>query len=141
MDDLDALGAWLQRQPLNVPLRIDGESVCLRLLDGGAELAVRLWADAGPALLQQALLQGFASACEFDAGLGIGSDGREVLLSRWLPGARGWGGLGQPLEELLNQVASWRAVLLPEEARRQPPRGGAGREERRMRSLLTGRPA
>lgn len=141
MDEFEALGLWLRRQPLYLPVAIAGESVYLRPADGGAELGAWLRSEADPARLRDALLQGFSSAREFAAGLGLGPEGRGLVLNRWLPGVRGWADVAAPLEELLDQLASWRAALLPEPVRAVPFHFGGERQEQRLRSLLARRTA
>lgn len=141
MRDHQDLLLWLGEQSPSNPLAIDGESVYLRLADGGAELGVHLWPGATVAQLQDALKHGFASAIEYDAGLGLAPDGQGVVLSQWLPAVHGWDEAAVALEQLLNQVASWRAQLGPVvQAAARVPAGisAAARQEQKMRRLLAG---
>jgi hypothetical protein len=137
MSNRDELAQWLAAQPLDTDVDIDGESVYLRLRPGGAELGAHLWREGSQLQLQEALQQGFSSACEFDAGLGLSPDGRGVVLSQWLAQARGWADAVDALEALLRQVARWRAELAPPRRELGAPRA-AERQEQRMRSLLAG---
>lgn len=142
MRDHQDLLLWLAEQAPDQPLAIDGESVYLRLSAGGAELGVHLWPGATVAQLQDALKHGFASAIEYDAGLGMAPDGHGIVLSQWLPSARNWADAADALERLLNQMADWRAQLGPvvQAAAARVPAGisTAARQEQKMRRLLAG---
>ncbi|MFB9241721.1 hypothetical protein IV454_18785 [Massilia antarctica] len=136
MDNHDQLARWLCAQPLGERIAIDGESVWLRPGEGGAELTACLWPDPSGAQVLAALRHGFASAAHFDAGLSQSDDG--LLLSCWLPSCGGWSAAAPALEQLLDQLAAWRAALAPPRDRPRPPAGGAARHEQRMRQLLGG---
>lgn len=142
MRDHQDLMLWLGAQSPDSPLAIDGESVYLRLADGGAELGVHLWPGATVAQLQDALKHGFASAIEYDAGLGMAPDGHGVVLNQWLAQASNWADAATALERLLNQVTDWRAQLGPvvQAASTRLPAGisAAARQEQKMRRLLAG---
>ncbi|MET3133295.1 hypothetical protein AAKU55_003585 [Oxalobacteraceae bacterium GrIS 1.11] len=130
------LAQWLPTQLLDTPVRMAGESVYLRVRADGAELGAYLWHDATPQQLEDALKQGFSSALEFDAGLAL--DGRGVVLSLWLPSARGWQDAADALENLLNQLARWRAGTAPGGVAPRAPAPRGDRHEQRMRSFLAG---
>lgn len=125
--------------PLNEPVEIDGKFVCLKAGPGGAELEAVLLRAYTPEDLQRALNQGFSSAIVFDAGLGQTSDGKDLVLSQWLAGARNWRDAAQALEKLLNQLDGWQAVLNPasvvdeSQSRRQEER-----HAQRLRRLIAG---
>ncbi|MFS2008004.1 hypothetical protein ACEN9F_30795 [Duganella sp. CT11-25] len=138
MDDHDQLARWLQAQPLGARVAIDGESVWLQPGEGGAELAACLWHDPSREQVLAAMRYGFASAQEFYAGLSLADDGRGLVLSCWLPSCRGWSDAAPALEQLLDQLAVWRAALAPPSERQRPGGGSAARHEQRMRNLLTG---
>ncbi|OGB25909.1 MAG: hypothetical protein A3I66_12070 [Burkholderiales bacterium RIFCSPLOWO2_02_FULL_57_36] len=110
------LAQWLQTQPLDEPVIIDGESVYLRIHPDGAELGAYLTHSYTPDQLQRALQQGFSSAIDFDAGLGQTSDGNSLVLTQWLHHVRDWSQAAMPLENLLNQLTPWRAALAAPEA-------------------------
>lgn len=135
MDDHDQLTRWLREQPLGARVAIDGETVWLRPGEGGAELAACLWPDPSGEQLQAALGHGFASALSFEAGLGLSGDG--LVLSCWLPACSGWRDAAPALEQLLDQLASWRAVLAAPRDRTGPA-ASVTRQEQRMRQLLAG---
>jgi len=128
--------SWLTEQPLDEPVEIDGEIVYLSVRGGGAELGAYLLKDCNQEQLRSALRQGFSSAVEFDAGVGQSADGRDLLLTQWLPHATGWADAASALEKLLNQLATWRMRLEP------APKNSAAKEndrnEQRMRSALMG---
>jgi hypothetical protein len=138
MTDHDQLARWLRAQPLGARVAIDGESVWLRPGEGGAELAACLWPDPSGEQLQAALRHGFASALDFEAGLGLCADG--LVLSCWLPACGGWREAAPALEQLLDQLAAWRAVLAAPREKARPAAGlaGSARHEQRMRQLLAG---
>lgn len=138
MENHNQLAGWLQAQPLGARVAIDGESVWLRPGEDGAELAACLWRDPSGEQVQAALRQGFASARDFDAGLALADDGRGLVLSCWLPSCRGWSDAATALEQLLDQLAAWRAALAPVSSQPRLATGGAARHEQRMRTLLAG---
>jgi hypothetical protein len=136
-DELARLSLWLQAQPLGARVAIDGESVWLLPGEDGAQLAACLWPEPSAEQLAVALRHGFASARTFAAGLSMAADGRGLVLACWLPSCRGWHDAAPALEQLLDQLAAWRAALAPGE----PPSlaaGGAARHEQRMRARLAG---
>lgn len=138
LDDQKQLAGWLAAQPLGARVAIDGESVWLRPGEGGAELAACLWPDPSGEQVQAALRHGFASARDFDAGLALADDGRGLVLSCWLPSCRSWSDAAPALEQLLDQLAAWRAALAPPPAQQRAAAGGAARHEQRMRAMLAG---
>ncbi|RAN49088.1 hypothetical protein RB25_07425 [Herbaspirillum rubrisubalbicans] len=101
---------WLQTLPLDEPVVIDGETVFLRVQPEGAELGVYLAGQPSDSALADAMRVSFQSAREFEAGLGWEPDAGPVL-SRWIAGASGWHDLAEPLEQILNQLALWRAAM------------------------------
>lgn len=125
---------WLRALPLDEPVEIDGQSVFLRVQPDGAELGVRLLANATDANLADALRTGFQGALEFDAGLGWEQDGRGLVLTQWLAGVAAWSEVPEALEKILNQASLWRAAMSPVAARREP---GTARVEERFRKLLS----
>jgi hypothetical protein len=128
------LDQWLASLPVDEPVVIDGETVYLRRQPGGAELGVYLLRNFRMAQLESAARAGFQSARDYDAGLAVGDDGQALVLNRWLDGARGWHDAAQPLEELLNQTALWRALLAPS----RPRRDDISAEEQRIRARFAG---
>ncbi|BEV15656.1 hypothetical protein HBDW_24440 [Herbaspirillum sp. DW155] len=101
---------WLQTLPLDEPVVIDGETVFLRVRQEGAELGVYLGGRPSDSALAETMRVSFQSAREFEAGLAWEPEGG-LVLSRWVAGASGWHDLAEPLEQLLNQLALWRAAL------------------------------
>lgn len=131
---------WLDTLPLEQPVEIDGKWVCLRLRPGGAELEGLLFSNYTQQQLEYALNQGFSSAIVFDAGLGESSDGRDLVLSQWLPGAYRWRDAAQALENLLDQLDGWFSVLAPAlrpAIRREGKSEGASAQ--RLRALIGSR--
>lgn len=136
---------WLQGLPLNQPVEVDGESAYLNIHPGGAELGAYLVHAYAPVQLQDAMRLGFASALTYQAGLAVTPDGHSLVLTQWLPGVASWSQAVVPLENLLNQLSEWRALLggsgssassTPFDAMRTPAAGD--RNERRLRSMLAG---
>jgi len=115
---------------------VDGESVYLKIHLGGAELGATLLRSCTQIQLRNALRIGFTSALTHDAGLAQAPDGRALLLTQWLPGVRSWPEAAGALENLLNQLALWRAALAPPDAARPLP--SVDRNERHLRTLLAG---
>ncbi|MGZ5858992.1 MAG: hypothetical protein ACXWJK_17320 [Burkholderiaceae bacterium] len=137
MQSEDDLQQWLQAQPLNSPIEISGESVYLNVEAGGAELGGYLLHGYVQRQLREALLQGFSSAIEFDAGVGITPDG-SLALTQWLPGVTSWQQAALPLEKLLNQLTVWRDVLNPSAVKPAAPSSTiATRSEERLRKMLS----
>jgi len=101
---------WLQTLPPDEPVVIDGETVFLRVRQEGAELGVYLGGRPSDSALAEAMRVSFQSAREFEAGLGWEPEAG-LVLSRWVAGTSGWPDLAEPLEQLLNQLALWRAAL------------------------------
>ena len=112
------LERWLASLSTGAPLRIGAETLSLeaRPADGGALLSAALYPDHSPAQLERALRLGFDSALHFCAGLGLSANGRDLLLCRWLPQVDHWLAAAPAIEELLNQLADWRATLAETEA-------------------------
>jgi hypothetical protein len=132
----DEFEQWLQAQPLDEPVEIDGESVYLKVSSRGAELGVFLIRSFAPSQLQEALKQGFNSATKYDAGLGRTPDGENLVLNLWLPNVSGWLEAAQPLEDLLNQVCMWRDELAPPKTTHRE--GVPNKTEQRLRKLFQG---
>jgi hypothetical protein len=132
----DELGRWLEAQPLDEPVEVDGESVYLKVLADGAELGACLVRDYAQDQLHDAMKLGFRSATEFDAGLGVSEDGSSLMLTQWLPHATGWLDAAAALENLLNQLGMWRAALDP--VKEQQWGTGSNRNEQRLRKLFMG---
>jgi hypothetical protein len=128
------LDQWLASLPEDEPVVIDGESVYLRRQRGGAELGVYLLRNFSTAQLEAAARAGFQSARDYEAGLAVADDGQALVLNRWLDGVQGWHDAAQPLEELLNQTALWRALLAPS----RPRRDDISAEEQRIRARFAG---
>lgn len=132
----DDLQEWLQAQPLDTPIDINGESVYLNVEANGAELGAYLLHGHVQSQLREALLQGFSSAIEFDAGLAQSADGNSLTLTQWLPGVSSWEQAAHALENLLNQLSVWRAELKP--AARIPVVNARSRTEERLRRSFAG---
>jgi hypothetical protein len=132
----DNLEQWLQEQPLDEPVEIDGETVYLNVHADGAELGANLLTSYTQAQLQDALKQGFQSATRFDAGLGCTPDGNDLVLTQWLPDVSSWSEAADALENLLNQLSMWRAALALAQTKQIEIKDN--RDEKRMRSLLAG---
>lgn len=129
----DHLEAWLATLPVGEPVAIDGEQAYLRLYPDGAELGVYLLRSYTPAQLDEAARAGFQSARQFDAGLAVLDDGA-LALNQWLPRVAGWPEAIGPLEEILNQLSLWRALLAPA-VRRAESSHNPG--EQRVRAMFT----
>jgi hypothetical protein len=127
---------WLRTLPLDEPVEIDGETIYLKVRRGGAELGGYLVRAYTRVQLQDALRQGFHSAMKFDAGLGVTTDGSDLVLTQWLVNASSWLDAAEPLEKLLNQLSTWRAALAP--AKPGPMETAANRNEQRLRMLFKG---
>jgi hypothetical protein len=136
MSSDDDLQEWLQAQPLDTPVEINGESVYLKVEANGAELGAFLLHGHAQSQLREALLQGFSSAIDFDAGLGQSADGNSLTLTQWLPGVFSWRQAADSLERLLNQLSVWRAALEP--AARMPVANTRTRTENRLRKNFAG---
>lgn len=133
---ISELEEWLQGLPLDEPVFIDGESVYLRVEDGGAELgAVFLDSVTGEQILE-ALRQGFQLAMEYEAGWALSTDGGKLLLTQWIPGVSDWTEVPDELEKLLNQVAALR--LAEDVGTKFKTEDMPNRDERRIRSKLLG---
>lgn len=111
---------WLQAQPLDTPVAIDGESVYLKTYPDGAELGAHLMSAYTHTQLQRAMQQGFSSAINYDAGLGKSADGNSLVLTQWLRNVEHWSQVAKPLENLLNQLAPWRAAIAAAQPLRAP---------------------
>lgn len=129
------IAQWLQEQPLDEPVDIDGESVYLRVHPDGAELGAYLIHAYSPAQLKHALSSAFQSVRQFDAGLGRSTDGNSLVLNQWLPEVSTWTGAAEALEQMLNQVALWRALLAPNDLEMDKT---ASRNEQRLRMMFRG---
>jgi len=137
MADQDEVREWLSELPLDEVVEVDSESVYLNTQPGGAELGVYLAQDYTGMQLDTALKLGFSSAVHHRAGLGLSSDGRTLVLNRWLPQAGNWNDASAALEELLNQAADMRAAMSPQKPNAAPTER-ANRTEERLRRLLAG---
>ena len=129
------LKQWLQEQPLEEPVEIDGEVIYLTVRDDGAELGAYLLENHSLPQLENAMRNGFRSATMFDAGLGLTADGKVLVLNQWLPRVSSWPEAAQSLENLLNQLGEWRADLTPETSVTEKV---TARTEQRLRSLFKG---
>lgn len=124
---------WLADLPADAPLTLDGESAYLTVAEDGAELGVYLLSGATDAQLEDAARTGFQSARQFDAGLALREDGSTLVLCQWLPDVASWEDAAGALEQLLNQLAMWRAALAPSRPRHD---GAADPSEQRIRALF-----
>lgn len=113
------LEQWLQSLPLNQPVVISGESVYLNVGESGAELGCVFLASFSEDQLDAALKMGFESAIEFDAGWSVSAETESLLLTRWLPQVSTWEQALEPLENLLNQVGTLRAAMVPSEPKEE----------------------
>lgn len=130
----DDLESWLGSQPLGAPVEIAGESVYLHLHRQGAELGAHLLRRPDQTQIDEALRLGFWGALKFDAGMAMSADDEYLILNRWLPGVTGWSGARQALEDLLNELLQWRAMLARPLATQAP--GNGMRDERQVRDAL-----
>lgn len=112
----DEVELYLQEQAVNLPVQLAGESVRLDVSVHGAQLSATLLSGYQSEQLQQALALGFSGAIEYEAGLGISEDGANLILTQWLPKVRDWQQAAPALEQLLNQLSSWRATLKSSQA-------------------------
>lgn len=128
------LEEWLQALPLEVPIDIDGELVCLKVHPEGAELSVLLFQKYTGAQLAEAFRTGFQSALSYDAGLGVTVDDQALLLVQWLPDTSTWADASDALENILNQASMWRAALTQPAAEPDDP---SRRGEDRIRKLFS----
>jgi hypothetical protein len=126
---------WLASLPVGEPVALDGETVYLHPRHDGAELGCYLLRNFNQAQLEDAARAGFQSARDYAAGLAVDESAHALVLNRWLPGARDWTDVAAPLEELLNQVGLWRALLAPTRVRRDD---SATQEEQRVRARFAG---
>jgi hypothetical protein len=140
----DELLQWLRQQSASQALHCDGATLNLRVATEGAELELELGAFNDMMHLHSVMQCGFASALEFDAGLGIMADGRTLVLSQWLPGVSNWAQAYAALEKLLNQLTDWRrafdgtAAMSP--ISKPIINDAAVQAERRLRRMFTGAP-
>lgn len=136
----DELEQWLREQPLDEPVELDGEIVYLEVRPAGAVLGAHLTPFFTRVQLQDAMKQGFHCAVMFESGAGLGqsADGNALVLSRWLPDARDWTDAAEALEDLLNQLATWRERLAPKEPARIRSASRIDQNEQRLRMLFAG---
>ena len=80
----------LSHLPVDASIEIDGSTVCLQVMDGGALLSAKLAAQSGPAAVKRYLELGFSNALEFEAGLALDSARQSLLLTHWLAGVSTW---------------------------------------------------
>lgn len=142
MNEEDFLEQWLREQPLDSEVEIAGETVYLNIHPRGAELGAFLFRSFSQQQLHDSLRQGFSSAMEFPAGLGITRDGESLTLSQWLPEVSNWSEAASALETLLDQLAAWRMAIsgvLPAGAVNAAPAARemkqAKESERRLRGM------
>ena len=129
---------WLESQPIDEPVNVDGETVLLKNSLSGSTLIGLLLPDFSEQQLRRAMEQGFAHAIEFEAGLGISADGGSLILTQWLPYVSTWMEAARPLENLLNQLASWRTALAPPPVARVTTKNTTNRNEQRLRIMFAG---
>jgi len=138
MIDGDELLQWLLQQPTTRPLTIDETSITLRVQPDGAALEVGIGALVDAEYLQQFMRRGFSSAIDFDAGIGVTTDERLLLLNQWLPGVSNWAQARVPLEKLINQSAYWQNEQKSSDTKKYVMNNNIERLEHRLRRLLTG---
>ncbi|PFH10300.1 hypothetical protein BCF11_2718 [Collimonas sp. PA-H2] len=132
----EQLQAWLAQLPLGQVLDIDGESIYLKLHGDGAELGALLLPAPTPLQVRNALQAGFSNARLYGAGLAYQRNENKLMLMQWLPGVSAWQDAADPLEQLLDQLAGWRAAGVSQNA--APAAVGINPDERRVRMQLTG---
>ncbi len=110
-NEREQLQHWLAGSPVDTILDLYEEQVFLNLARDGAELGLVLMPQGGADQLAEVMGLGFSSALQFEAGLSCSADGKQVLLTRWLPGVRNWIAAGAALQALLEQGAAWRHML------------------------------
>jgi hypothetical protein len=110
-NEREQLQHWLAGSPVDTILDLYEEKVFLNLAQGGAELGLVLMPLEGGNQLDAVMGLGFSSALQFDAGLSCSADGKQVLLTRWLPGVSNWLAAGAALHAMLEQCTSWRHLL------------------------------
>ncbi|HEY8024617.1 MAG TPA: hypothetical protein VIF60_08640 [Burkholderiaceae bacterium] len=130
----DDLESWLSSQPLGAPVEMAGESVYLHVRRQGAELGAHLLRRPDQTQIDEALRLGFLGALKFDAGMAMSADDEYLILNRWLPGVSGWSGARHALEDMLNQLMQWRAMLARPSATHAA--GSGMRDERQVRDAL-----
>lgn len=143
--DTDDLQAWLAQQAMGCLIDLDGESIYLKADADGAELGALLLSAPTGEQIRLALQQGFSHALAYGAGLAYYVDqaaGDSLRLSQWLPGIRSWQEAAHPLENLLTQLAAWRATSapkasMPEVSLAPAPALAFDRTEQRLRMLMT----
>ena len=133
---MDEIERWLDSQPLDEPIDINGELVYLRVQGEGAELGLYLSRDYTPAQLEAALKKGFNSALNYSAGLGVSTDDHALVLTQWLPGVTRWIEAADPLEQLLNQAELWRRSV--KSVQIKPVSLEGNRNEQRLRMAFAG---
>ena len=141
----DAMTHGLTQLPPDQPAEVDGMTVYLRRLPGGAELGVHLVPVDGDGVVDRSLEAAFQCALEYDGGLALSPDGQMLMLTAWLPGATAWVDAEAALERLLNQADLWHAVQLARAGCEQVQARAAAarlacppRDEARMRRRVTG---
>ncbi|MFC5474028.1 hypothetical protein ACFPM8_08650 [Paraherbaspirillum soli] len=140
--DSDDFQTWLAQQAMGCMIDIDGESIYLKAHADGAELGAVLETAPTGEQIRQALQQGFSNALAYDAGLAYHADhadGDSLRLTQWLPGIRSWQQAAQPLENLLTQLAAWRAMFAPKASVTSvsaAPASALDRTEQRLRMLM-----
>lgn len=137
LSEVDLL-RWLQTQPLDETIDADGEDVYLKRYASGSELGGYLFRNPSHEACRRAMAQGFSQALEFDAGLGLAANGKDLILTQWLPDVRSWPDAAKPLENLLNQLTSWRTALAPPETARVSTKTTINRNEQRLRMMFAG---
>ena len=129
------LNVDLSSFPVDTSIEIDGSTVCLQLMEGGALLVAELGTQSRPASVKSYLELGFSNALEFDAGLALDSVRQSMVLTHWLRDVSNWEGAAKALEMLLNQVDVCRAAGIgkPRQALKESSRKNA---ERFLRARL-----
>lgn len=122
--------------PVDQSVDIDGMTVHLKILAGGAVLSAELDAEFRLSSMTRYLQLGFSNALEFDAGLALDPGTQRLVLTHWLAGVTHWSGATAALESLLNQVDVCRAAgkEAPRPVIKEPARQ---RAEQRLRAQLS----
>ncbi|MES2743001.1 MAG: hypothetical protein V4754_18920 [Pseudomonadota bacterium] len=110
-NESEQLQHWLAGSPVDTILNLYEEQVFLNLARDGAELGLVLLPQCGADQLAEVMGLGFSSALQFEAGLSCSADGKQVSLTRYLPGVLNWVAAGAALQALLEQAAAWRIML------------------------------
>lgn len=122
--------------PVDQSVDIDGTTVRLQIVAGGAVLSAELDAEFKLGAMTRYLQLGFSNALEFDAGLALDPATQRLLLTHWLAGVTHWSGAAIALESLLNQIDVCRTAGkdAPRHVIKEPARQ---RAEQRLRAQLS----